>query len=290
MLDLDPTRPPPAPKDASTLLLVRDGEAGLEVLCIERHAKSGFLGGAIVFPGGKVDPSDRHVSWSKLSSSPWPIQGASWGEDIDVRAFAIAAIRETFEEAGILVASSVDSNHQLDGERRALAEGTVAFHEIIENLRAHVEVSALRPFARWVTPEAESRRFDTRFFIAKSPDGQHASHDNHEATNNFWATPQALLRRFATGAIKLAPPTHRCLELLRDVATVTEAFALAERACLLPICPVLIVQSAGPSEHGSTSALVLPGDPAHPIPQCRVPGSTRFVLRGDQWLPESAPT
>jgi hypothetical protein len=142
-----------------------------------------------------------------------------------------------------------------------------------------IDLSSLVPFARWITPEAEVRRFDAHFFMLRSPEGQEGAHDQHETMDSFWATPASVLSRWEAMEVLLAPPTHRTLEILAAQGSVDEALALAERANLAPICPRLI-------DYDGTMALTLPGDPDHQLTERIIPGRTRYVLRGDQWRPE----
>jgi 8-oxo-dGTP pyrophosphatase MutT (NUDIX family) len=273
VLDLDPSRAEVPPRDASTLIVVREGRDGVEVFCVERHPKSGFLGGAIVFPGGKVDPDDASPEWEPVISGP------ATG-DVAQR---IAGCREALEEAAILpiVGGSLSHDELLDIRARALSnEHFIRTFLVTRALR--LDLAALHPFARWVTPAAESRRFDTRFYVTVLPDGQRGAHDDRETTSSFWASPAGVLARFEEGRVQLLPPTHRSLELLATARTSSDAIAIAARMSLEPICPRLVPQ-------GDTMALVLPGDPAHDVREVRAPGKSRFVLRSDRWLPEDAP-
>ena len=126
---------------------------------------------------------------------------------------------------------------------------------------------------------AESRRYDTRFYLFVAGDALTGAHDDHETTASFWAPPAAVLARFLAAELQLAPPTHRTLEILAGAPTAAAALALAEAACLDPVCPRLV------SQDGSV-ALVLPGDPEHDVRTARSPGKSRYVLRGDRFLPE----
>jgi 8-oxo-dGTP pyrophosphatase MutT (NUDIX family) len=281
MLDLDPERQGTPPRDAATLVLVRDAPGGrLEVFCVERHAKSAFLGGAIVFPGGKVDEADRDTAWADRTTPPHPAAFAS-GE-VELRALAVAACREALEEAAILPFAGKRLSHEDLVVLRARAKETSLLACLRERALT-VDLAALRALARWVTPTAESRRFDARFFIAIAPHGQRGAHDDRETTASFWATPRDTLARFEAGAVQLAPPTHRTLEILASAGTAADAMRLAETANLEPICPRLVRHVDGALD---TLALVLPGDPEHDVRETRVPGASRFVLTGDRWLPK----
>ncbi len=283
MLDLELGREGVPPRDAATLVLVRDGRKRLEVFCVQRHRQSAFLGGAMVFPGGKVDEADKDPRWKVHTTAPSPATFAD-GE-VELRALAVAACREALEEAAILPLANGSLSHEELVLLRARAKET-SLLSCLEERGLTVDLGALHPFARWVTPTAEARRFDARFFLAIAPHGQHGAHDDRETTASFWATPKETLDRFADGQVQLAPPTHRTLELLAAVATSGDALALAKRANLDPICPRLVRHQDRAID---TLALVLPGDPEHDVPEVRVPGPSRFVLTGDRWIPGKAP-
>jgi 8-oxo-dGTP pyrophosphatase MutT (NUDIX family) len=275
MLDIDVNRAGVAPRDAATLVVVRDIDAAkrIEVFCVERHPKSGFLGGAIVFPGGKVDPGDASPEWD----------AATAGGATDDRAQRIAGCREALEEAAILpLVGGALSHSELLAIRTRAASKEQSIRELLLSRGLRLDLAALHPFARWVTPTAETRRFDTRFYVTVLPPGQEGAHDDRETTSSFWASPADVLARFDDGRVQLMPPTHRTLELLAGLESSAEAIALASRMCMEPICPLVVPQD-------DTMALVLPGDPAHAVREVRVPGRSRFVLRGERWRPEDAP-
>ena len=270
LLNFDFTQPPPVPRDAATLVLLRDGDSGIEVFCVERNRKSRFMGGALVFPGGKVDASDRDPAWESLLLPPR--NGAR--QDL-----ALAACRESLEEAAILPVSGALTHAEALVFRQALATGPDFLRSALKARGLTIDLSCLVPFARWITPEAEVRRFDARFFMLRAPAGQDGAHDTHETMASFWATPRGVLARFDASDVQLAPPTHRTLELLSAHATVDDALAAAETASLDPICPALI-------DYDGTMALTLPGDPEHPQATPIIAGRTRYVLRGEHWRAE----
>jgi 8-oxo-dGTP pyrophosphatase MutT (NUDIX family) len=280
-LDLDPDRKEAAPKDAATLVLVRTAPAGIEVLCVERHQKSAFMGGAVVFPGGKVDDADRDPAWATHTTTP---RAAPFASDLaEARALAVAACREALEEAAIVPLSGRALSHDaLVLVRGGVARKETSFLAYLSENALTLDLAALHPLARWVTPIEESRRFDARFFLAVAPEGQRGIHDGHETTASFWARPVDVLQRFERGELWLAPPTHRTLEVLAGATSVEDAVLVASRAIKEPICPRL-VRHAEPQ--GETLALALPGDPEHSVAEPRVPGSSRFVLRGERWVP-----
>jgi 8-oxo-dGTP pyrophosphatase MutT (NUDIX family) len=300
VLDLKLDRQGVAPKDAATIIVVRNAARGsserrIETFCVERSKQSRFLGGAIVFPGGKVDASDAGGEWSPLTTSPRPPQASSipfTTSEAHLRALAIAACRETLEEAAMLHVRGRDgvSQDDLFALRSRLTTTPGALRELLQQRGMQLDLEALHPFARWVTPDAEARRYDARFFVAVAPLGQTGAHDEHETMASFWATPAEVLRRWDAGEVQVAPPTHRTLALLANCETTDDVIALANNSCLDPICPRLVEQVEGQGELAiKTMALVLPGDPEHDVRDKRVEGPSRYVLRGDRWLAEDAP-
>ncbi|MBX3229249.1 MAG: hypothetical protein KIT84_18490 [Labilithrix sp.] len=271
MLDLKMDRDAVAPKDAATVVLVRDGEAGLEVFIVERSKASKFMGGAIVFPGGKVDAADADAAWAPL------VRG-------DADAHRIAACRETLEEACILHTSEPLDDATLAALRARLAADPGALRAFLAERGLKLDLAALHPLSRWITPTAEARRFDARFFVAIAPPGQAGAHDAYETVRSFWATPAEVLRRWEAAEVQMAPPTHATIALLATVTRAADAIATAAEASLEPVCPKLVPQ-------GDTLALVLPGDPEHEVKErrLRVPDATRYVLRGERWVPADAP-
>jgi 8-oxo-dGTP pyrophosphatase MutT (NUDIX family) len=292
LLDFDPNRSSIAPRDSATVVVVRESAVGLEVFCVRRHAKSGFLGGAVVFPGGKLDPDDALPDWDALGGPLHPraallaeavVEAASDAAAASPRALAVAAARELLEEAGILPAigdaGALPMEPEIAALRATLAGG---FAAALRAQGLRLRLDALVPFARWVTPEAESRRFDARFFLLRLPEGQQGSHDAHEVTNSFWATPAQVLADFERGAVMLVPPTTRTLELLAGVRSWEAAVALAEAQSLLPVVPRFVMSAEG-------AMLALPGDPDHEVREQRVAGPTRFVLRDGRFVSADPP-
>jgi 8-oxo-dGTP pyrophosphatase MutT (NUDIX family) len=283
-LDLDPGRTPSAPRPAATVLVVRPGERGVEVFCIERHPKSSFMGGVVAFPGGKLDPADEAEAWAELANEPpGAFPACELPPPASPRTIAVAACRETLEEAALLPVEGGRLAHDDALSLRAELGPGVALGDVLRRRGLRLDLSALRPFARWVTPEAEPRRFDAFFFLLRAPEGQEGASDLGETTRGFWATPGEIIARFAGGELTLAPPTLRCLELLSGAASIDDAFAVAARQSLLPVCPRFV---AG---EGEPPTLVLPGDPAHPVAERRVEGPSRFVLRDGRFVSEEAP-
>lgn len=260
------------PIDAATVLVLREASR-LEVYCVQRHARSPFMGGAIVFPGGKVDANDAAVAATSARDGIDPrvnMLGAA-----DPAALLVAAARELVEEACLLPAATASAG--AGRIRAALAAGTT-FEAALAAEGLTLELGGLAPFARWITPEAEPRRFDARFFMLPLPEGQEAIHDDHETTLGFWASPSAVLERFHAGDIQLAPPTTRSLEIIASAASIAEAMAIARAQDLRPVCPRFV--PADPP------FLALPGDPAHEVAETIVRGPSRFVMRDGRLVSE----
>jgi 8-oxo-dGTP pyrophosphatase MutT (NUDIX family) len=287
LLNLDPNREPAVPRDAATVIVIRDGDAGIETFCVLRHPRSSFLGGAVVFPGGKVDVTDAADGWLALAADPHPRSIAFISPSAGARALAVAACRETLEEAGIIALDGTVTD--LDTLRAELVAppdgvggGPGALAGALARRGVRLALGALVPFARWVTPTAEARRFDARFYLLVLPPGQVGRHDDHETTMSFWGRPKDVLDRFMRGEIFLAPPTTRTLELLAEAGDVAGALALAGAQSLAPICPAFVAEDP--------PYLALPGDPSHEVLERRIAGPTRFVLQEGRFVSEVAPT
>ncbi|MGA8260335.1 MAG: MBL fold metallo-hydrolase, partial [Arenicellales bacterium] len=204
------------PRPAATVVVVRDSDQGLEVLLLRRTDEAVFMPGAYVFPGGAVDRQDHDPAL--LSRAP----------GVDVQAlnrslavadggmgFLAAAIRECFEEAGLLLAEPGSSEDvDFDRWRRALASGEVSLSELCRELDLTLHANRFGYLSRWITPPGHPRRFDTRFFVAPAPPGQAVRHDGVEITAHLWISPREALERCRRGDLSLAEPTLRTVELL----------------------------------------------------------------------------
>lgn len=262
--------------DASTVIVLREADRGLETFLLCRHHQSGFMGGAHVFPGGKVDPSDSEPSWRARVDRPGEELTEQLGEtDAKVGlGLLVAAVRETFEEAGLLLASAT-AGVDLAATREQLLGGAL-FSELANAIDVKIDSTALTPYARWITPKMESRRFDTRFYVAVLPEGQSASHDGTETTSAAWLRPAGAIEDMLAGRIKLAPPTVRTLHWLAqfDDAKSVIADALSRK-------PPLVRPRLVTGDHGWF--LALPGDPEHPESEPVLPGATRMVFDDGAW-------
>src|ERR1700755_1848261 len=209
------TEPAKPPRPASTILLLRDNAASeIEVFMMVRHYEIDFNSGALVFPGGSVDKGDQEII-----ARP---EFYSGGEGLDAAAlsFRIAAIRETFEESGILLARPHGSTNLVDAtraaetesvHRAALREGKTSFPKVVADSGVVLALDELISYAHWITPEGMPKRFDTWFFLAAAPPEQVGAHDGRESTDSIWLSPREALAGGETGRFKLPFPTPRNL-------------------------------------------------------------------------------
>jgi 8-oxo-dGTP pyrophosphatase MutT (NUDIX family) len=280
LLDFDQNRTPIPPRDAATVIVLRDGNCRIEVFCVRRHSRSSFLGGALVFPGGKVDEGDGAEVWADRATTPAARAAAFATETMTARALCVAACRETLEEGALLPVDRPIADSEVVAIGQELAGGE-PLDAVLGRRGLKLALAELVPWARWITPEAESRRFDARFFLLPLPRGQVGRHDGRETTMSFWASPADILERAAHGEFFLAPPTSQTLALLASVRDVRSAVALAEQQCLSPICPRFV-----PGGAENPPYLALPGDPSHEIRERRTEGPTRYVLREGRFVAE----
>lgn len=242
--EYDPAAVPIRP--AATVMLVRDAEAhdepGIEVFMLRRTLAAVFGSGMYVFPGGKVDKGD--------------------GDDVE-RAHRLAAIRECFEEAGVLLARNaagdfVDDGHPALDHREAIHDGTAELLALCAEHGLTPAIDELVWVAHWITPIGEQRRFDTRFYLVPAPGGQAHSHDESETIESLWVAPAEALRRQAAGELTMMPPTVKNLQFLAQHRTVeavmAAAHALPEPPCILPRIRFV---------DGAIAGVVLPGEPGY---------------------------
>ena len=230
-------------RPASTILLLRDGaEQEIEVFMMVRHHEIEFSSGALVFPGGSVDASDREII-----ARP-ELYADSEGSDAAALSFRIAAIRETFEESGILLARPRGSNNLIEAKqaaqiaashRAALSERKTTFLKIIDATGMVLALDELVPYAHWVTPEGMSKRFDTWFFLAAAPPEQLGAHDGRESTDSLWLSARQAVAGGESGRFKLPFPTTRNLIKLGKQPTVRAALDDAREKPVVTVMPVL---------------------------------------------------
>jgi 8-oxo-dGTP pyrophosphatase MutT (NUDIX family) len=235
------------PRDAATVMLVRDGESdgALEVFMMRRNLNSDFVGGAYVFPGGAVDDHDRHEDLEPICTGRTDAEASALlGIDGGGLAFWVAAIRETFEEAGVLLAGPDGgsvvpdvSGDDWEAQRQALLSRELSLAELLADRGLALRSDLLRPFAHWITPPVEPRRYDTKFFAAALPVGQEARDVSGEADEAAWLTPEAALRELAAGTRPMLPPTSHTLGQLQSFPDVAAALAGSPPEPLHPISP-----------------------------------------------------
>ncbi|MFC4126358.1 NUDIX hydrolase [Nocardia rhizosphaerae] len=225
---------------ASTVILIRDGESGIEVFLQRRVRGMAFAGGVTVFPGGGVDTADgvADIAWSGPEPAWWAERFAT--DEQSAQALVAAAVRETFEECGVLLAGPTADTVVADSSRYHRARGRLERRELslAEFLAAEglvLRADLLRPWSNWITPAAEPRRYDTHFFVAVLPQGQIADGATSEAAQVGWATPAAALASWRAGEHILMPPTWSQLDALRGF--VDTAAALAAERVITPIMP-----------------------------------------------------
>ena len=234
------TSPQIAPaRPASTVIVMRPGDP-FEILMVRRADKVAFMAGSYVFPGGRVDESDRPPAGERLPPAIFsdlnPEQEAT---------YRMAAVRELQEEANV-----------------------------------YITVDDLHPYAHWVTPEVETRRFDTRFFLARMPEGQEAKHDESETAALEWLSPTAAIERFQRRALMLPPPTWTTIRQLAKRTSIDDVFQWTKSRPIVRVMPGFV-------KNEREFMLMLPGDPLLPtIPGWDIPEETRFVLQeGGRWEP-----
>jgi 8-oxo-dGTP pyrophosphatase MutT (NUDIX family) len=235
---------PAEPRQAATVLLLRDGARGLEVYLLRRTKGMPFAGGMTAYPGGGVDPrdGDTEIAWAGPSPAQW---ATAFGcDERTARELVCAAVRETFEEAGVLLAGSDDgsvvpdvSGDDWEAQRQALLTRELSLAELLAGRGLALRSDLLRPFAHWITPPVEPRRYDTKFFAAALPVGQEARHVSGEADEAEWLTPSAALAELSAGMRPMLPPTTHTLGQLAPFPDVTAALAGSPPEPLHPISP-----------------------------------------------------
>src|SRR3954453_9086832 len=240
-------------RPASTVLLLRDsagpdGRGEIEVFMMVRHYEIDFNSGALVFPGGSVDAGDHDIA-----AKPEFFAGAE-GLDTEALGFRIAAIRETFEESGILLARPRGSTTLVDAKqagdietrsRAALGEGKTTFLNFLDENGLLLTLDGLVPYAHWITPEGMPKRFDTWFFLAAAPPDQAGAHDGKESTDSIWVSPREALAGGESGRFKLPFPTTRNLIRLGKKGSVRTALDDARGRKVVTVMPVMTKLNGG---------------------------------------------
>jgi 8-oxo-dGTP pyrophosphatase MutT (NUDIX family) len=267
-------------RGAATVMLVRDRAdgAGMEVFMLRRNLNSDFVGGAYVFPGGGVDEADRHADLEAICEGRSDDQASVLlGVDRGGLAFWVAAIRECFEEAGVLLAYDEDGTvisfkdpevaDRFNIHRKAVDSGEVRLLEVCAREHLRLAVDQIHYFSHWITPVGPTRRYDTRFYVAAAPPEQVPLHDDRETIANLWVRPGDALEQHQKGQLELILPTIKNLEA---IARFTRSADLLAAAAAIEEVPTVLprIQSDG---HGVR--IFLPGDPGYDEAVPPTPGS-----------------
>ena len=279
------------PRASATVVLLRDDpQNGLEVFLLRRHKASAVLGGAYVFPGGKLDEADCSPDLhAYLDTSAQELHHSLGEPDLPEHTAAglyVAAVREVLEECGVLYARASDNQAlahdavQRQQWQQAL-HGGQSFAEVLHSAGLRVDTQHLAPWSRWITPVQPSvtnKRFDTRFFVAVLPNGQHPIHDNIEAIDSVWLTPLDALTRYWAGDLPLAPPQIMSLVSLLSHSCTESVLHLAQQQT-----PALVLPEA--FDDSGVRTLCYPGDPRHSVAQRAMPGPTRLRFVAGRFEP-----
>jgi 8-oxo-dGTP pyrophosphatase MutT (NUDIX family) len=261
----DPTTVPVRP--AATVMLVRDAQAGMEVFMLRRNLAAVFAGGMYVFPGGRVDDADHADALEPVCDG---LDDATASARLQIErgglAYWVAAIRECFEEAGVLLARNADGDvvrfddpdvaARFERERTAVYGGERSLVDLCADERLLLTADGIHYVSHWITPVGERRRFDTRFFLARAPHAQEPLHDDGETIESLWVRPDEALDRFHSGELGMFPPTVRNLEFLLPHDSADAALEAASQVGPPPaILPKLRVDA-----EGKVTGIALPDD------------------------------
>lgn len=271
------------PRAASTVVMLRDGEGGLEVFMLKRHGLADVLGGAYVFPGGKVDSGDAELDMqTHIDADPAALLSRLNEPLIDALTAAglyIAAMREAFEESGVLYAEGASA--QVAQQAWSLMREGRSFAEVLELMKLRLQATSLVPWSRWITPTTPSlmsKRFDTRFFVAALPSDQVAVHNDHESTESAWLRPRDALVQYWERQIELAPPQIMSLVHLSRHADVASVLAQAQDR--MP--PVIQPE---PFDTDGVRTICYPGDERHSLRERALPGPSRLSYINKRFEP-----
>jgi 8-oxo-dGTP pyrophosphatase MutT (NUDIX family) len=279
-------------KDAATVILIRPSKSGdWEIFLARRHQKQAFMAGAYVFPGGQLEETDNDPQLENYIKTADVIDPCRLLQDSSLPrekalGFFIAAIRETFEEAGILLCGKTTRNFisfhdekvlkRFNDYRRELNSSQITLEEIARKENIFLFPDTLIPYSHWITPEFEKKRFNTRFFLAKLPPGQTPLADAMELTESLWVTPQKALEMHRQKEIILMPPTLKTIEELSAFRNIDELFSAAKTKIIYPILPQL-----------TGNSLKLPHDPEYSIDAYKRPLNpnepSRILVENGVW-------
>ena len=227
------TETPDVPiRDAATVVLLRDGAEGVETWLLTRVTQMAFAAGMTVFPGGRVDDSDADLPFDGAVAAE--IAARFGCDEREARAYLGAAVRETFEETGVLLTAPLAD---LSARRLDVESGAVAFGDLLREHGLTIDASGLRPWSRWITPPGETRRYDTRFFVVALPDGADPQDVTSESSVAEWVSVGVALEQAQRGERKLLPPTIATLASLVPFPSVDAVIASADGRDLQPVRP-----------------------------------------------------
>jgi 8-oxo-dGTP pyrophosphatase MutT (NUDIX family) len=273
--------PPVAPLDAATVMLIRETPSAnpFEVLLMRRHARQSFMAKAFVYPGGQLDDADCHPELAAVAGNMTAEAAQQFLNESDIshaKALGLffTAVRETFEESGILLARKT-SGRQLDFAdketrqrfaryRAMILQQEMTLRDLARKENLVFRLNDLKPYARWVTPVVEKKRFDTRFFLAAMPPGQKPVHDSREMTETLWIEPERALLKQIKGDMLLMPPTLKTLEELANQSSLSDLSSQASSTTIQPIMPQV-------SAEGDSIVIKLPHDPEYSIAELKQP-------------------
>ena len=233
----DAKKTPVPARPAATVIILRDGPQGIETFMVVRHHAIDFASGALVFPGGKVDPQDAGSEWDDLAPAP---------RTAPTRDYYVAAARETFEEAGLLLArrkgtddllAADDVRRLVETDRKRLIQNEITFSGLMRRENLEVATDLLVPFAHWITPVPVPKRFDTQFLLVAAPVAQLGAHDGSESVEGIWIRPEVALAEADAGKRTLVFATTMNLKKLSGYATVAETVAATRARTVVTVMP-----------------------------------------------------
>ncbi|NNE11469.1 MAG: NUDIX domain-containing protein [Ilumatobacter sp.] len=258
-------------RPAATVMLVRDGDDGLEVFMLQRTHGAAFARGQYVFPGGKVDAEDHGEDFEPICDG---LDDGTASRRLGIGhgglAWLVAAIRECFEEAGVLLARPADDDEivrfddpavarRFNAYRHEVDGGSISLDEVCRRERLRLLVDRMHLVDHWITPVGERRRFDTRFFVTRAPEAQQPLHDDGETIASLWVRPSDALQMWRDGELQMFPPTVTSLRFLEPHATADGAIDAAERVGVPPmILPKLVLDDGG-----RVAGVIRPGEPGY---------------------------
>ncbi|MEO6651446.1 MAG: NUDIX domain-containing protein [Ilumatobacteraceae bacterium] len=265
-------------RPAATVMLVRDADHGLEVFMLQRTHGAAFARGQYVFPGGKVDEADHGEVFEPICDGLDDASAsARLGLDHGGLAWLVAAARECFEEAGVLLARPVDDDgvirfddeavaERFNSARHAVHDGSLSLADLCRSEGLRLTVDQMHLVDHWVTPLGERQRFDTRFFVARAPEAQEPLHDDGETIASLWVRPADAITMWRDGEIQMFPPTVVSIEFLQSFGTADEAMRGAAAVGVPPVVLPRVVLD----EDERVTGVLRPGEPGYdttPVPE-----------------------